>query len=152
MYLIYEKILTIHKLPDMFSEYLTLGQDGGLVIYGCKLGQDPAFVMTMRDIIAFHVYEEFCHPNMDRPEECNRPYSNKSKTTIYPVLEVLDSKWINSFSEDRLRNHQREGAKHFQFISYSDVIDVITSETPLVKTIPYSEYVALKDSINENYI
>ena len=149
---IYEKILINHDLPNMFSEYLTLGQDGGLVIYGCKLGQDPAFVMAMRDVVAFHVYEEFCHPDMDRPEECDRPYYNESKATIYPALEVVNSKWINSFSEDRLRDHQREGAKHFQFISYSDVIDVITYETPQVKTIPYSEYVVLKGLINENYI
>ena len=150
----YEKILTDHELPDTFSEYLTLSQDdGGLVIYGCKLGEDQAFVILVRDVMAFHVYEEFCHPDMDRPKENTSPsYSNGSKATYYPTLEIINSKWIDSFSENRLRDHQREGARHFQFLSYSDVIDVISYNKPQVNVIPYSEYVILKELINAKFI
>ena len=125
----YEKILTDHRLPDMFSEYLTLGQDGGLVIYGCKLGEDRAFVIRMSEVMAFHVHEEFCHPDMSNPEEpVKRPFYNESKATCYPALEVINSKWIDSI----LMEHQQDGANHFQFLSYSDVIDVISYKRPPV--------------------
>ena len=149
----YEKILTDQDFPDTFSEYLTLClDDNDLVIYGCRLGNEKAFRISVREVVAFHVYEEFCHPDMDKSRnEPHPPYSNESGSIYYPVLEVINSNWINSFSENRLREHQREGARHFQFLSYSNVVDVITYHLPKVLVIPYTEYEETKKFISEKF-
>lgn len=149
----YKKIFTDLQLPDTFSEYLTLSlDDNDLVIYACSLGSNVAFRVTVEVVVAFHVYEEFCHPDMDRPTEFTRPpFSNESKAIYYPALEVLDSGWINSVSENRLREHRRESAKHYQFLSYSNVIDVISNQEPKASVIPYSEYENIKSLIRGKF-
>lgn len=149
----YEKILTDQRLPDIFSEYLTLSlDDNDLVIYGCVLGQDPAFVFTLKEVVAFHVYEEFCHPDMDRDKHAPKPpYSNESEAIYYPALEIVNSQWIDSFSENRLRDHQRQGTRHFQFLSFSNVIDVISYNAPQAKVISYSEYEMIKGLISAKF-
>jgi hypothetical protein len=149
----YEKIFTDQKLPDTFSEYLTMSLDNNdLVIYGSGLGNEDAFIITVSEVVAFHVYEEFCHSDMDRPkQDAMPPYSNESKAIYYPALEIINSSWIDSFSENRLRDHQREGARHFQFLSYSSVIDVISYQDPTAKSILNSEYEKAKEVISAKF-
>lgn len=145
----YNKILLDTKLPDTFSGFLTLClDDNDLVIFGdCGTGMDYLKI-TIEEVVAYHVYEEFCHPDMDRGKDNTaHPFSNEEKAIFYPALEVMHSKWLNSFSDNRLREHRRESAKHFQFLSYSNVIDVIANGALLATSISKESYKEIESII-----
>ncbi len=147
----YKKILVDTKLPDTFSGFLALClDDNDLVIFGdCGTGKDYLKI-TIKEVVAYHVYEEFCHPNMDRGKDYPKPpSSNEERAIYYPALEIENSEWLNSFSDNRLREHRRASAKHFQFLSYSNVIDVIANGVPSAKAISKNDYSKVEGLIRD---
>lgn len=147
----YNKILLDTKLPDTFSGFLALCMDDNdLVIFGdCGTGKDYLKI-KIEEVVAYHVYEEFCHPNMDRGKDYpTPPFSNEKKEIYYPALEVINSEWLNSFSDNRLREHRRESAKHYQLLSYSNIIDVIANGIPFAIPISKNEYKKVEGIIKD---
>ena len=145
----YKKILIDTKLPDTFSGFLALClDDNDLVIFGdCGTGKD-FLKIKIEEVVAYHVYEEFCHPDMDKGKNNPRPpYSNEKKAIYYPALEVINSEWLNSFSDNRLREHRRESAIHYQFLSYSNIIDVIANGIPFASPVSKNEYSSIEEII-----
>jgi hypothetical protein len=147
----YKKILLDTTLPDTFSGFLALClDDNDLVIFGDCGRRNEDLKIKIEEVVAYHVYEEFCHPDMDRGKDHPRPpYSNEEKAIYYPALEVIDSEWLNSFSDNRLREHRRESAKHYQFLSYSNIIDVIANGIPVATPISKNEYKKIEGIIKD---
>ncbi|MFC3702981.1 hypothetical protein ACFOND_15210 [Reinekea marina] len=150
----YQRIFTQIALPDTFSEYLTMSlDDNNLVVYASgMMDEKKSYLITVEDVVAFQVLEEFCHPNMDRKRgDPVPPFSNEAKKIYYPMLRIENSIWIDSFSENRLRDHRRESAMHYKLLSYSNVIDFISNRLPEIKEIRYDEYIAIKELIGGNF-
>ena|GEM_PF-5003560 len=147
----YKKILLDTTLPDTFLGFLVLClDDNDLVIFGdCGASKDYLKI-KITEVVAYHVYEELCHPDMDRGKDHPvPPFSNEGKAIYYPALEVVNSEWINSFSDNRLREHRRKSAKHFQFLSYSNVIDVVANGVPSASLISKNEYLKVEGIIKD---
>lgn len=137
----YTKILTDSRLPDTFSGLLVLSlDDNDLVIY-CNCGRNTNYLkIKIIDVVAYQVHEEFCHPDRDKGKDDVRPpYSNEAKKIYYPALEIKNSLWLKSFSGNRLR-HRKDDAKHYQFLSYSNILDVISNSECTASLIAQDEY------------
>ena len=147
----YRKILTSTKLPDTFSGLIVYClEDNELVIF-CNCGNNSNYLkILISDVIAYQVHEEFCHPNMDVPNNSARPpYSNENKKIYYPALEVVNSIWLNSFSDNRIRDRKKD-SKHYYFLSYSNVLDVISDGNCTAIEITQNEYYEAEKFIKNN--
>ena len=137
----YEKILISNKLPDTFSGLMVCCMDDNDLVVFCNCGRSINHLkIVITDVVAYQVHEEFCHPDMDKPKGTPRPpYSNEERKIYYPALEVVNSSWLNSFSDNRIRDRKKE-SKHYHFLSYSNVLDVISDGKCSAVEIPQSEY------------
>src|SRR3989339_597357 len=122
---IYSKLLNDVQLPNTFSGFLALClSDNDLLVY-CDCGRgDRHLKLSFRDVVAYTVYEELSHPSMDRSENDTRPPVSEISDCYYPALEICESEWVKSFSDIRLL-HRKESIKHYQFLSYSNILDVL---------------------------
>lgn len=148
----YNKILTEIELPDTFSGLLVLSLDDNELVVYCNCGKSDNYLkITISDVVAYQVYEEFCHPDMDKGKDDARPpFSNKEKAIYYPALEVKNSIWLNSFSELRLL-HRKDTAKHYRLLSYSNILDVISNDEPLANLISKKEYLNAENFIKNSH-
>lgn len=147
----YKKILTSNNLPDTFSGFLVCCLDDNDLVVFCNCGKRNNYLkIVVTDVISFQVHEEFCHPDMDKPKGTPRPpYSNEERMIYYPALEVVDSIWLNSNSDNRIRDRKEE-SKHYHFLSYSSVLDVISDGECSAVDIPQSEYYEAESFIKNN--
>ena len=130
------------SLPDIISGYLALSLDDNDLVLYANCGRSLNYVsISIQEIVAYQVHEEFCHPDMDIGMNLPVPRGpNNNKSVYYPAIEISNSDWISSFSENRLRDHRRESAKHYRFISYSNVVDVIANSYPAARSVSKNEY------------
>jgi len=137
------------SIPDIVSGYLALSLDDNDLVLYANCGKSLNYVkISIQEIVAYQVHEEFCHPDMDIGVNLPVPRGgNEEKSVYYPAIEIANSDWMNSFSENRLRDHRRESAKHYRFISFSNVIDVIANSYPVASSISKEEYMEIESII-----
>lgn len=147
----YSKVLTEIELPDTFSGLLVSCLDDNELVVYCNCGKSDNYLkITISDVVAYQVHEEFCHPDMDKVKDDTRPpFSNEKEKIYYPALEVKGSLWLKSFSDNRLRD-RKNSAKHYQFLSYSNVLDVIFNSQCLARPITKNEYFNAENFIKKS--
>jgi hypothetical protein len=82
--------------------------------------------ITFSQIWALAIHEEFAHPDLDG--NFDFPLLNDNPGA-YPLLMVTNSEWLKSFSDTRLATLP-ETPIHFQFISMSYIVDVLSYVRP----------------------
>ena len=119
----YTKILESYNIALPFSAIATfMFCEQELVVY-CHRDADP-IKLKFSSVVAYRSHDDFHHPDCWSEHNSESPTTNDTKY-LYPALEVINSVWISSFPghQDRFGSNP---AKHYKFISYNNVVDIIT--------------------------
>ena len=120
----FERWLAVPDVVELFSGISVVSQgNGATTLYLHVSGRDLR--VTFNQIWALTIHEEFAHPHVDNLPDLPM-LMNKGP---YPLLTVTDSEWLMSFSETRLAG-RKETPIHYQFISMSYIVDVLSYSRP----------------------
>ncbi len=92
-------------------------------------GRDRDLILRFdQRIVAFMTHGEFEHPWNDPGERGPIPKADNPPpfTFAFPLLQVINSDWIASFSPLRLGDRERASLAHYRIISLFDTVDVLT--------------------------
>lgn len=79
------------------------------------------------DHVALSSYEEMHHPLALIEDNHPEIGFGKYPKGAYPILKVVKSSWLSSFSE---RDWQYGNVVHYKFISQDNIVDVLTGRAP----------------------
>jgi hypothetical protein len=121
----FDRWLAVPDVVEPFAGISVVSRgDGATTLYLHAKGRDLR--LTFRQIWALTIHEEFAHPdvdgNFDFPLLINNPGA-------YPLLTVMNSQWLKSFSDTRLATLPGTPI-HYQFISMSYIVDVLSYLRP----------------------
>ena len=121
----FDRWLAVPDVVEPFAGISVVSRgDGATTLYLHAKGRDLR--VTFRQIWALTIHEEFAHPdvdgNFDFPLLINNPGA-------YPLLTVKNSQWLESFSDTRLATLPGTPI-HYQFISMSYIVDVLSYVRP----------------------
>lgn len=79
-------------------------------------------------VIAFMSHGEFEHPWNDYAETGPVPRADNAPpyTLPFPLLRVIDSEWLASFSPSRLAGYEGRILAHYRICTFEDTVDVLT--------------------------
>ncbi|MFC3195948.1 hypothetical protein ACFODZ_16960 [Marinicella sediminis] len=99
-------------------------------------GSDNDLKLEFSQIHAMTIHEEFAHPHVDYNENIPAIPNNNGG---YPLLVVENSEWIKSFTDSRLQGDGRIPV-HYQFLSMSYFVDVLSYEPPISEWVKSNDY------------
>lgn len=120
-------------VPDVVEPF------GGISVLSCGDGASTLYLhadrrdlrVIFKQIWALTIHEEFAHPHVDSQADFPAFTSSVGKYPLgaYPLLRVTNSEWLQSFSDTRLAGLSVTPV-HYQFISMSYVVDVLSALRP----------------------
>ena len=120
-------------VPDVVEPF------GGISVVSCGYGASTLYLhadgrdlrVTFEQIWALTIHEEFAHPHVDSQADFPALTSSVGKHPLgaYPLLIVTNSEWLQSFSDTRLAGLAVTQV-HYQFISMSYIVDVLSALRP----------------------
>lgn len=144
----YEKLLNEFQLPKTFFGFSTFSLcNNDLVVY-CDCGKGRTHIkLSFEDVIAYMLHDEFSHPNM---EQSFAPPRSENSSCYYPALEIRNSEWKATFSDYRLQG-DTESVRHYQFLSSSNILDVMFKGQFKAKRITSEELLEIEDMIDTEH-
>ena len=112
------------------SALITEDHDGLIVtLLFSDIVDDGDFDLRLKfgRVLAYTVYEEFVHP-WETSEAAPR-LDGKWETTIYPLLQIKDSRWIASLP-NFLTHHP--DSIHYRLLTLDEIVNVLCSKPPEV--------------------
>jgi len=115
-----------------------------LVVF-CDCGDAGHLKIFFSNVVSYQVHEEFHYPEMLDSSESPKPTINSTKY-YYPFLMVINSKWKSTFADYMLYGNHEEFT-HYQILSLSNILDVISAELPIFSEITEDELLSVEDLI-----
>ena len=129
----FDRWLAVPDVIDPFAGIsIVFRGDGATSLYLHAKGRD--LKVTFRQIWALTIHEEFAHPHVDSQDDFPVFTNSAGKYPLgaYPLLIVTNSEWLQSFSDTRLAG-LTVTPTHYQFISMSYIVDVLSCLRPEAK-------------------
>ena len=124
----FDRWLAVPDLVELFGGISVVSRgDGATTLLLHTKERD--LKVSFKQIWALTIHEEFAHPDVDGNFDFPRLSNNPG---AYPLLTVTDSEWLKSFSDTRLAGLSRTPI-HYQFISMSYIVDVLSCIAPEAK-------------------
>ncbi len=84
-------------------------------------------------VLACMSHEELVYPYMghERPK-----VPTLDGVYTFPLLHVRESRWVASFPDSQLLDHQRADANHYRMFSLDNIVDVLTEGQVTAKWVP----------------
>jgi hypothetical protein len=121
----FDRWLAVPDVVEPFSGITVVSRgDGVTSLHLHASGRDLRVVF--RQIWALTIHEEFAHPDVDVHVDLPQLINSAG---AYPLLMVLNSEWLKSFSDTRLASLPGTPT-HYQFISTSYIVNVLSYLRP----------------------
>jgi hypothetical protein len=120
----FDRWLAVPDVDEPFGGISVVSRaDGATSLHLHASGRDLR--VTFSQIWALTIHEEFAHPNVGHFD----PPLLINSAGAYPLLTVANSEWVQSFSNSRLASLTGTPT-HYQFISMSYIVDVLSYLCP----------------------
>jgi hypothetical protein len=100
-------------------------------------GSDSDLEMKFGRVPAYAIYEEFVHPWNSYEAKSPPKLDERWQNYCFPLLIVIDSVWLESFSENQLINYPE--CIHYRLVTLDQIVDVLCNKAPGVSWVRTSE-------------